>query len=243
MPRVADAGGRLAIWAPTVQRGLTAMAEPAQPTPPNGSKLDPPFLPPAELPAVQLWHPKKPQRKLAPWHWVALIIGVPIVATLTAIGAYTTASWAFNDPPAVIKLATAKPTPTHHTQPPTPTYDIAGYKSAVSGSDEQAFVTALNRLRHDIRGLKFEAVTTDALNLSTAANTYLTDLRKTNPPPAYGPAKLANMAAAVYARQAASTIQGAITSSDLGALQTGLSQANKAKEALSQAVAAMPKGS
>jgi hypothetical protein len=220
------------------------MAEPASSTPPTGN-LKPPFLPPAEQPAVQLWHPKKPERKLKAWHIVVLAIGVPIVASLTAIGAYTTASWAFNDPPSVIKLATAKPTPTatHPTQPPTPQYDLAGFKATVDGSDEQAFVTALNRFRTDIRRLKFQTVATDALALSGAANTYLVDLRKTSPPPAYGPAKLANITSAIYARRAAAIIQGAISTSNLNALHTGLAEANKAKAALSQAIAAMPHGS
>jgi hypothetical protein len=213
-------------------------------TPPTG-KLDPPFLPPAELPAVQLWHPKKPQRKLTAWHIVALALGVPVIATFTAIGAYTSATWVFNDPPAVSNLATAKPTPTptHHTQPPTPTYDLAGYKAAVSGSDEQTFVTALDRFRSDIKRLRFQTVSADALTLSGAANTYLAALRKTNPPPAYGAAKLANITAAVYARRAAATIQGAISSANLASLQTGLAQANKARAALAQAVASMPRGS
>jgi hypothetical protein len=223
------------------------MATPAQ-SPPNGNPLDPPFLPPVELPAVQLWHPKKPQRKLSGWHIVALALGVLVIATFTAIGAYTTASWAFNDPPAAIKLATSKPTPTqgaraHHTPPPTPAYDLAGYKAAVSGSDEQTFVTALNRFRSDIKRLRFQTVTTDALTLSGAAETYLAALRRTNPPPAYGAAKLANITAAVYARRAAATIQGAISSANLASLQTGLAQANKARAALAQAVASMPRGS
>jgi hypothetical protein len=221
------------------------MAEPAKTSPPDN--LIPPFRPPAELPAVQMWHPK-PRKGLAPWHWVALIIGVPIIATLTAIGAYTSAKWVFHDPPAVIKLATASPTPTasikpHATQKPAPSYDLARYKTVVDGPNEQAFVSSLNRFRSDIKRLKFQTVTSDALTLSNASTTYLTDLRATNPPPAYRAAKLANITAAIYARRAAAIIQGAISTSNLGALQTGLAQANKAKAALAQAVAAMPKGS
>jgi hypothetical protein len=213
------------------------MAEPADSTPPTAK-----FRPP-ELPAVQLWHPKKPQHKLAPWHWVALIIGVPIVATLTAIGAYTTASWAFNDPPAVSKLATAKPTPTHPTPAPKQTYDLAGFKAAVDGSDEQAFVTALNRFRADIGSLQFQTVRSDAVTLSGAASAYLATLRATNPPPGYQAAKLANITAAVYARRAAATIQSGISSSDFASPQKALAQANKAKAALANAVASTPKGS
>jgi hypothetical protein len=89
--------------------------------------------PPVELPAVQLWHPKKPQHKLTAWQWVALIIGVPIIALFTAIGAYTSAQWAFHDS-AVVTLATATPAHTaagkpRHTQPPAPAYNLAGYQS------------------------------------------------------------------------------------------------------------------
>jgi hypothetical protein len=95
-------------------------------TPATDNNLEPPFLPPVELPAVNLWQPKKPQRKLSPWHWAAIILLAPWLILFTAVGAYTCAAWAFNDRPAIVKLAGAKPTPTptHHTQPPTPTYDL-----------------------------------------------------------------------------------------------------------------------
>jgi hypothetical protein len=193
-----------------------------------------------------------PQPKVTPhmvwWHYVLISLGLAIVTPLTCIGAYTVGSWIFNDPPAVVNLATANATPTQsakppHTQPPTPVYDLAGYKAVVSGSDEQAFVTALNRLRADIKRLHLQTVTTDALTLSGAANAYLDDLKATNPPPAYGPAKLANIASAVYARRAAATIQGAVSSANLTSFQTGLRQANQAKAALGQAVETTPRGS
>jgi hypothetical protein len=216
------------------------MAEPADSTPPTAK-----FRPP-ELPAVQLWHPKKPQRKLRGWHIAILVIGVPIIASLTAIGAYTLTGWAFKDPPSVIHLATAKPTPkptNKQHKPPKPAYDLAGYKATVDGSDEQTFVTALNRFRRDIRALQFQTVTSDAVTLSNAASTYLADVRATNPPPGYQAAKLANITAAIYARRAAAIIQGAISTSNLNALHTGLAEANKAKTALSQAIASTPKGS
>jgi hypothetical protein len=192
--------------------------------------------------------PRPTVRRWQWWHYAAIAAIVVIVAPLTCIGAYTVGSWIFNDPPSVVNLATAnaKPTPTakpRHTQPPTPTYDLAGYKAAVSGSDEQAFVTALNRLRADIKRLHLQTITADALALSGAASTYLATLGQTNPPPGYGRAKLANIAAAVYARQAAATIQGAVNTANLTSFQTGLTQANKAKAALSQAVATTPRGS
>jgi hypothetical protein len=181
------------------------------------------------------------------WHYMAFGLGLAIVAPLTCIGANTVAHWAIDPAPTAVKSVV--PTdPTHKPKPhpkptPTPTFDLAGYKATVSGSDERAFVVALNRFRSDIKRLRFQTVTSDALTLSGAANTYLADLRQTSPPPGYGAAKLANIMAAIYGRRAASTIQQAISSANLGALQTGLAQANKARAALAQAVAAMPKGS
>jgi hypothetical protein len=191
--------------------------------------------------------PRQTSKRWPWWQYAALGLGVAIVTPLTFIGAVTVGQWWFapqptaaattinlNQPP---KPHSAKPTPT-----PTP-YDLAGYKAVVTGSDEQAFVVALNRFRHDIRGLQFQTVTNDALALSGAANTYLADLRATNPPPGYQAAKLANITSAIYARRAAAITQGAISTSNLGALHTGLAEANKAKAALANAVASMPRGS
>jgi hypothetical protein len=181
------------------------------------------------------------------WQYVAIGVAAAIVTPLTFIGAVTVGQWWFDpQPTAAATTITLNQSPKPHSAKPTPTapvYDLNGYKAAVSGSDEQAFVTALNRFRSDIKRLRFQTVATDALTLTGAANAYLADLRATNPPPAYGPAKLANIMAAIYARRAAATIQGAITSANLGALQTGLAQANKAKAALANAVASTPKGS
>ena len=221
------------------------MATPTQDT-------QPPFVPPpGELPSVQLWQPKPPQRKYPPWvPWLALALS-PVILICTAVGAFTIASWAVNGAasnashtrPAATTEARTQTVKPHKTKPTVPAYDLAGYKAVVTGSDEQTYVVALDRFRHDIRGLQFQTVKSDSLTLSGAANAYLTDLRKTNPPPAYQAAKLANVTSAVYARRAAATIQSAISSANLASLQTGLAQANKAKAALAQAVAAMPKGS
>jgi hypothetical protein len=208
---------------------------------------DPAPPPPAELPAVQMWQPKKPQRKLTAWQLIAVIVCVPIVATFTTIGAYTSAKWAFGGS-SVVTLATATPTHTaagkpHHTQPPTPTYNLAGYQAAISGPEEQAFVTALNQFRSDSRRYDFQAVTRDSLALSGAANTWLATLKNTSPPPGYSAAKLSYMMAAILGRRAADTTQAGISSANLGSLQTGMTLAGKAKAALARAVAAMPKGS
>ena len=217
------------------------MAEPTQSTPPTDNLLP--------LPAVQMWQPKKPQRKMRPWHWAVICVIAPFLILFEAVGAYTVAHWAFNRPPAsVVNLAGATPTPAgkHHNKPPKPpkpAYDLAGYKATVDGTDEQTFVVALNRLRSDIKRLSLQTVTTDALTLSGAANTYLADLKATNPPPAYGAAKLANITAAILARRAAATAQSAVSAANLTSFQTGLAQANRAKQALVQAVSVTPKGS
>jgi hypothetical protein len=220
------------------------MATPTQSTPPNSS---PPFLPPVELPSVQMWQPRKPQRKLAPWHRVALIAGVPIVAVLTAIGAYTSAQWAFGGS-AIVTLATATPAHTaketpRHTQPPAPAYNLAGYQAAISGTEEQSFVSALDRFRSDSRRYDFQAVTTDSLTLTGAANAWLAILKSTSPPPGYQASKLDYLLAATLARRAATTTQSGISAASLTSLQTGMSLASKAKAALARAAVAIPKGS
>jgi hypothetical protein len=215
------------------------MAEPANSTPPTGS------LKPPELPAVQLWHPKKPQRKLAPWHWVVLALGILIVAPCTAIGAYTSASWAFSDPPSVVRLATVKATPakTHRTQPTRPAYNLAGYQAAISGPEERAFSAALNQFRADSKHYKFQALSTDSLSLSEAAHTWLSVLKATNPPPSYQAAKLDYLMAATLANRAAAKTQSGIATSSLTALAQGQSLAAQARAALSRAAESAPKGS
>jgi len=210
------------------------MAEPAPSTPPDGNNLTPQFLPPVEQPPpVKMWQPTK--RKYPPWlPWLALSLS-PVVIVCAAVGAFTIASGIINSVsnashtrPAATAEAHTQTVKPHATPTSTPTYDLAGYKAAVDGSDEQTFVTALNRFRSDIERLQFQTVTSDAVTLNGAANTYLATVRATNPPPAYQAAKLANITAAIYARPVAAIIQGAISTSNLNALQTGLAEANKA---------------
>jgi hypothetical protein len=201
-------------------------------------------MPPPELPAVQMWQPRKPQHKLTAWQRVTLIAGVPIIATLTAIGAFTSARWAFGGS-AVVTLASATPAHTakakpHHTKPSAPAYNFAGYQAAINGPEEQTFVTALNQFRADSKRYDFQAVSRDSLALTGAADTWLTVLRGTVPPPAYQAPKLDYMMAAILARRAATTTQSGIQSASLTSLQTGATLAARARAALSRAIASAP---
>lgn len=203
--------------------------------------MDSQVLPPVDVSSAP-W-PDKP-KKLAPWHVATLIVGVPIIAFLSCVGANTVAHH-FIDTPAVKASATAahRQTPKpHHTKPPAPAYNLAGYQAAISGTEEQSLVTALNRFRADIRRLDFQSVTTDSLTLTGAANAWLAVLRNTNPPPAYQGQKLTYLMAAILARRAATTTQGAISSANLASLQKGLALANKARAALAQAAASAAQG-
>src|SRR5262245_28623257 len=162
----------------------------ATPTPPDGSPhLAPAFLPPpAEITSAR-WPPKR--KKPSPWQLAVLIIGIPVIAFFAAIGAYTSTKFVFRDPPA--QLSAAPPHTQHSPRPSTPTYDLAGYRSAIGGPEEQAFASALSRLRYDLTHPDFMAATGDAPKLIAAANGWLSLLDQTNPPPAYRPGKLAYM--------------------------------------------------
>ena len=186
--------------------------------------------------------PLPERRRLAPWHIAALIAGVPLVLFLSGVGANAIADHFVST-----SAATPAATVTHHkarpAAKPTPTapqYNLAGYQAAISGTEEQALVTALNRFRSDIRQLQFQTVATDSLTLTGAANTWLATLRHTTPPPANQGQKLTYMMAAILARRAATTTQGAISSANLASLQRGLALANQARAALARAIASAP---
>jgi hypothetical protein len=199
------------------------MATPAIP----GQETQPPFLPPpAELPPVNLWQPKKPQHKLTAWQWAAVIVCVPIVATFTAIGAFTSAKWAFGGS-AIVTLATATPAHTHKPKPQ-PSYDLAGYEAAIRGPQQQAFASALTKLSVDIRQPDYPAAVNDAPALANAASSWLALLQQTNPPPAYAAAKLSYITAAITGRRAARTVQKGLTTGNVIVLQRGADQIARA---------------
>jgi hypothetical protein len=222
----------------------------ATPTPPDGSPhLAPAFLPPPPeiAPAVRM----PPQRKkLSPWQLATLIMGVPVIAFFAAVGAYTSTTFVFRDPPAR-PLAAPSHTP-HSPTPSTPAYDLAGYRSAIGGPEEQAFASALSRLRYDLTHPDFMAAAGDAPSLIAAANAWLSLLDQTNPPPAYRPGKLAYMQAATVGLRAGETTELGLRSANLAQLQKGANQAARGKRLLSLALAnattaptpaAMPVGS
>jgi hypothetical protein len=207
----------------------------ATPTPPDGSpQLAPAFLPPpAEITSAARRSP--PGKKLSPWQLAALIIGVPAIAFFTTVGAYASTTFVFRDPPA---QPSAAPSPTPHSAPPaTPAYDLAGYRSAIGGSEEQAFASALSRLRYDLTHPDFMAAAGDAPRLIAAASAWLSLLDQTNPPPAYRPGKLAYMQAATVGLRAGQTTEQGLGSANLAQLQKGANQAARGKRLLSLALA------
>ena len=207
----------------------------ATPTPPDGSpQLAPAFLPPpAEITPAARWPPKS--RKLSPWHLATLVIVVPVIAFFSAIGAYTSTNFVFRDPPVHTPAAPSR-TP-HSPGPSAPAYDLAGYRSAIGGPEEQAFASALSRLRYDLTHPDFMAAAGDAPRLIAAANAWLSLLDQTNPPPAYRPGKLAYMQAATVGLRAGGTTEQGLRSANLAELQKGANQAARGKRLLSLALA------
>jgi hypothetical protein len=188
--------------------------------------------------------PMPPKRKLARWHLATLIVGVPLLAFLSCVGANTVVNWWLVDAPTVHASATAThKAKAHKTAPAAPAYDLPGYRSAISGQVEKAFASALWAVRADIKRPDYSAASTDAPRLVAAANSWLSLLRPTNPPPSVGPQKLTYMQAATLARKAGETTQRALNGGDLALLQRGADQAKRAQWLLSHASASGPHGS
>lgn len=207
----------------------------ATPTPPDGGPQPAPaFLPPpAEIMPAVPWPPKR--EKLSPWQLAALVIGVPVIAFFAAVGAYTSTTFVFRDPPAQASAAPSRQP--HSPRPPAPAYDLAGYESATGGPAEQAFAAALSRLRYDLTHPDFIAAAGDAPKLIAAANAWLSLLGQTNPPPAYRPGKLAYIQAATVGLRAGETTEQGLRSANLAGLQKGANQAARGKRLLSLALA------
>jgi hypothetical protein len=190
--------------------------------------------------------PTGPQKKkkFAPWHWLVLIGLGLAVAFLVAVGAYTVTTHVFKDAPSAQAqtAATSKPKP-HKSKPAGPRYNLAGYRSAITGPEEQAFASALWKLRADIHRPDYAEAASDAPRLIAAANSWLSLLRQTNPPPTYGPAKLAYVQGAMVARKAAQTTVQALQAGDFTLLQRGADQAARARWLHSHASAGGPQGS
>jgi hypothetical protein len=184
--------------------------------------------------------PKPERKKLAGWHIAVLAVGVPIIVALTCIGANTVAHWWIGNPPMAHASAKASHTATPK---PTPSYDLAGYRAAITGPAKLAFASALDAMLNDLSHLDTSAAGVDAPRLTGAAHTWLTALRATNPPPGYRSGKLANMRAESLGRRAASAVHSGLTTSNIGLLQRGYDLASRASEALNHASATEPHGS
>jgi hypothetical protein len=207
----------------------------ATPTLPNGQEPTTILPPPAD---VNTWQPGN--SKLIPWRRIATIICVPIITILTAIGGYTVINYLIPSPPA--KSTTIRPSDRpHHTTPPKPSYDLPGFRTAITGSGKQTFVTALDQFTADSRRYDFQSVARDALSLSGAASTWLNMLKGTTPPPSYQASKLDYIMAAALGQRAAYTTKNAIRIADLASLQKGARLAARAKTELSQAIISAPR--
>jgi hypothetical protein len=187
--------------------------------------------------------PKPERNKLRPWHIAVLIVGIPIIAFLSCVGANAVAHWFIGDTPAAHAETTAthKPKP-HNSNPAAPRYNLPGYRSAISGPVEKAFASALWAVRSDIKRPDYSAASTDAPRLIAAANSWLSLLKPANPPPTYGPQKLTYIQAATLAGKAGETTQQALNAGDLTQLQRGADQAKRAQWLLSHATAQGPHG-
>jgi hypothetical protein len=143
-----------------------------------------------------------------------LVIGIPAIGFFTAVGADTFAHHFIDATPAAHASTTASPgghkTKPHKTAPAAPRYNLPGYQSAISGPVEHAFASALWAVRADIKRPDYTAASTDAPRLIAAANSWLSLLRPTNPPPSYGPQKLTYIQAATMARKAGQTTRQAL---------------------------------
>ena len=102
--------------------------------------------------------PGKPSRTHFPWlwwHWAVVVVGGPLIAYLVAVGAWTNATWIqgglsshASPAPAASSLPTAGPAkPDAPKAAPAPTYDLAGYLTAIRGPEEHAFASALYAMR------------------------------------------------------------------------------------------------
>jgi hypothetical protein len=192
----------------------------------------------------QEWpEPKRPGR--AWWHYLAMAVFGPMTLVLVVIGADTAAHHFTGGvaAPAVTAMAKPAPKPAHRPRPTAAGHDLASYQAAITGTEEQAFVSALGQLRADDKAYDFAAAVTDAPKLIVTASAWLAVLSHTSPPPAYRPAKLTYMSAATWARRAARTTLDALQTSNFALLTKGQQLAGKATRVLSRAPALAPRGS
>jgi hypothetical protein len=186
--------------------------------------------------------PAPPRKKYSRWHVATLIIGVPVIAFLSCVGANTVVNWWLVDAPAAQASATATQK-AKADKPKAPAYNLPGFRSAITGTEKQALASALWAVRSDIRRPDYPAALTDTPRLITAANEFLSLVRSTNPPPSYGPEKLGYIQAGLAARKAGTEALEALQTANLGLLQKAADEAARARWLLSHASASAPRGS
>jgi hypothetical protein len=202
------------------------------------------------LPAAAVYDistaPQPAIKRLPWWQYALLSLAALIFIPLAMIGANTVAHH-YIDPPltAATIQHTHKPTNNTHTPKaaPTPTYDLAGFQSALNGPEAQAFTAALHKLRADDRRYNFAAGVPDAASLINAADSWLSQLQQTKPPPAYLAERVAYVRAIALGKWAAQATQTGLTSANLGLLQKGQALAAQAASALASAPGNAPRGS
>jgi len=170
----------------------------------------------------------------------------PMVLVLVVIEADLAAHHLTGGVAAPAVTATARPASkavAHRPRPAVLGHDLASYRAAITGTEEQAFASALGHLRADGKAYDFPAAVTDAARLIVTASAWLAVLSHTHPPPAYRPARLTYMSAARWARRAARTTLDALQTSNVALLAKGQQLAGKAARVLSRAPALAPRGS
>lgn len=198
----------------------------ASPAPPAG-----PDLPATGLPEPGRGRGRHGRKHWQPWHYIAVVVGVITIGPLAGIGVIALLQ-GWQAPPAATAAHSPSPSPSPK---PRPSYDLGGYRSAITGNARQTFASALAKVQADSKAVDFSSAGVDAPKLADAARAWLRELRATNPPPAARAGKLAYINAATLGRRAAWAIHNALVSSNLGLYQHGADLANRASSALSRA--------
>ena len=220
--------------------------EPAPPPPPGHIPLDPQQ---ASAQLAGMWQPRRDWREWHGWAWIAIILILFLLTVaISRLGIDTINAQTTVDPspsPTVSLNHEASKTTPQGTASPTPSYDLAGYTAALSGSQAQAYASALGKVSKDYRTSNFTTGNTDAGNLIYAANIWLNQLRATNPPPAERGARATYMLAIIAGRKAGSVTQAAVTSTNpLAQLPDGAALTVAALAALKRAASSpAPTGS
>jgi len=204
--------------------------------------LKPTFIAPASQPLPETIAAPKSYRPNYALRAI-ITIGVIILIPVCVIGANTlTANFVHGArimAPSKLHTQSPKPDPAQSI----PAYDLTGFRAAISGTDEQSFMAALNALRQDDKSLDLVSAVTDAPRLIAASNAWLVLLRPTNPPPAYQSTRENFIKGATIARRAGHVTLKALQTKSLALLAKGAQLAEKAEALVFGAAPAIPQGS